>query len=416
MIEFESLEDAKRTKEALNGADIYSGCCTLKIEYAKPTKLNVYKNDSESWDYTQPTLGRTKDGPPSRPGPLLPEPPRRLPTPSGPPSMPNYSESPLSISHPSYALIYPSPASVYTSGGGYPDDDYYGAPPAFEFERSYNSPVLDKFIGKPRGMSGPPSGPGGFGRPPLVANNPPMTPTGAGAPGGGSVLMVYELDPARCNPDKIFNLFCLYGNVAKIKFLKTKEGCCMVQMGDTLSAERAMGNLSKTLLCNGKRLAVAYSKQVFLSDVSHPYELPDGSESFKDFTGSRKNRFMNPKMAMKNRIQPPSQLLHFFNAPPDITEEQLTDIFTKADVAPPKAVNIFPIRNSEDDKPASSASGLIEFEELKDAVDAIMQCNHFPIQSDSGKYPFMLKLCFSSARNVNSSSRRYRDNFEEEAD
>lgn len=29
----------------------------------QPTKLNVYKNDSESWDYTQPTLGKSCSGP-----------------------------------------------------------------------------------------------------------------------------------------------------------------------------------------------------------------------------------------------------------------------------------------------------------------------------------------------------------------
>lgn len=32
---FDSIESAKRAKDALNGADIYSGCCTLKIEFAK---------------------------------------------------------------------------------------------------------------------------------------------------------------------------------------------------------------------------------------------------------------------------------------------------------------------------------------------------------------------------------------------
>jgi heterogeneous nuclear ribonucleoprotein L len=52
MVEFDSVESAIRAKETLNGADIYSGCCTLKIDFAKPEKLNVHKNDSESWDYT----------------------------------------------------------------------------------------------------------------------------------------------------------------------------------------------------------------------------------------------------------------------------------------------------------------------------------------------------------------------------
>ena len=45
MEEFESIDTAKTAKENLHGCDIYSGCCTLKMEYAK---LNVYKNDSNS--------------------------------------------------------------------------------------------------------------------------------------------------------------------------------------------------------------------------------------------------------------------------------------------------------------------------------------------------------------------------------
>nr|XP_029708233.1 uncharacterized protein LOC115253932 isoform X2 [Aedes albopictus] len=60
MVEFDSIESATRAREALNGCDIYSGCCTLKIDYAKPEKLNVYKNDTDSsWDYTLAAV--TKD-------------------------------------------------------------------------------------------------------------------------------------------------------------------------------------------------------------------------------------------------------------------------------------------------------------------------------------------------------------------
>lgn len=58
MVEFESIECAQKAKAALNGADIYAGCCTLKIEYARPTRLNVIRNDNESWDYTKPYLVR----------------------------------------------------------------------------------------------------------------------------------------------------------------------------------------------------------------------------------------------------------------------------------------------------------------------------------------------------------------------
>jgi hypothetical protein len=33
--EFTDCETARRVKQRLNACDIYSGCCTLKIEYAK---------------------------------------------------------------------------------------------------------------------------------------------------------------------------------------------------------------------------------------------------------------------------------------------------------------------------------------------------------------------------------------------
>lgn len=39
---FESVESATRARENLNGADIYSGCCTLKIDYAKVSKIYAY--------------------------------------------------------------------------------------------------------------------------------------------------------------------------------------------------------------------------------------------------------------------------------------------------------------------------------------------------------------------------------------
>ncbi|NWZ29751.1 HNRPL protein, partial [Asarcornis scutulata] len=76
---FDSVQSAQRAKASLNGADIYSGCCTLKIEYAKPTRLNVFKNDQDTWDYTNPNL--SGQGNPRRPGhsphgpPPLPRPP-----------------------------------------------------------------------------------------------------------------------------------------------------------------------------------------------------------------------------------------------------------------------------------------------------------------------------------------------------
>lgn len=46
----------------------------------------------------------------------------------------------------------------------------------------------------------------------------------------------------------------------------------------------------------------SHSKQAFLQDVPNPYELPDGTPSFKDYMGSRNNRYANPEAASKNHI------------------------------------------------------------------------------------------------------------------
>ena len=39
---FESVESAMRAKEALDGADIYAGCCTLRIEFSKVNNCNIF--------------------------------------------------------------------------------------------------------------------------------------------------------------------------------------------------------------------------------------------------------------------------------------------------------------------------------------------------------------------------------------
>nr|XP_032801246.1 heterogeneous nuclear ribonucleoprotein L-like [Petromyzon marinus] len=59
-VEFVSVESAERANSSLNGADIYSGCCTLIVDYARATRLNVFKNDSETWDFTNPGLKQGK--------------------------------------------------------------------------------------------------------------------------------------------------------------------------------------------------------------------------------------------------------------------------------------------------------------------------------------------------------------------
>ncbi|KAG5669110.1 hypothetical protein PVAND_017007 [Polypedilum vanderplanki] len=230
--------------------------------------------------------------------------------------------------------------------------------------------------------------------PPLAANRTATAQFPAQNQQQAAVMMVYGLDTQTSNTDKLFNLVCLYGNVARIKFLKTKEGTAMVQMGEPVAVERCVQHLNNIPIGNSGKLQIAFSKQSFLSEVTNPFSLPDNSPSFKEYTGSKNNRFLSLAQACKNRIQPPSKILHFFNTPPGLSEEQLLELFTKRDVVP-SAIRMFPLKTER------SSSGLIEFPSIAQAVLAIMKCNHTAIESKGTKFPFIMKLCFSSSKNLN---------------
>ncbi|XP_049291927.1 heterogeneous nuclear ribonucleoprotein L isoform X12 [Anopheles funestus] len=325
MVEFDSIESATRAKDSLNGCDIYSGCCTLKIDYAKPEKLNVYKNDSDSsWDYTL------------------------------------------------------EPALLGAGGGnGFPPNF---SPPDFHPSENWKPAAAGTHVGLMKDPPLPRNGPTNFIQPTQQQQ--------------GAVMMVYGLDNGTANTDKLFNLFCLYGNVVRIKFLKTKEGTAMVQMGDAIAVERCVQHLNNIPIGNDGKIQIAFSKQNFLSEVTNPYTLPDHTPSFKEYTGSKNNRFLSLTQASKNRIQPPSKILHFFNTPPGLTDEQLIAAFSSNDCHPSQ-VRMFPLKSER------SSSGLVEFPSVALAVQAIMKCNHTAIDHKGTKFPFIMKLCFSSSKTMN---------------
>lgn len=70
----------------------------------------------------------------------------------------------------------------------------------------------------------------------------------------------------------------------------------------------------------------SYSRHSYIADYSQGGTLEDGSPCWKDFSNSRNNRFMTAEGTSKNRIVSPGKVLHFYNAPPDITNEQLNEV------------------------------------------------------------------------------------------
>ncbi|KAG7236912.1 hypothetical protein INR49_000124, partial [Caranx melampygus] len=304
MVEYQSVEDAQKAKLALNGADIYAGCCTLKIEYARPNRLNVVRNDNSSWDYSKPFLLHRERGRGRQRQAILGEHPSNGYGPHCPllplPGNSRYRRSSEEVQDLiSYPLLLPKTSSCSSS----------------------SSSSSSSFLGHPA---------------------------------SSCVAMVSGLHPAKMNCGRIFNLFCLYGNVEKVKFMKSVPGTALVEMGDEYAVDRAVTHLNNIKVF-GKKLNVCVSKQQAVIP-SQVFELTDGSSSYQDFSLTRNNRFSSAHSG-RNIIQPPATVLHFYNAPPTLSQHQLHKLCTEHDVPAFTKFKVF------DAKPTSKTlSGLLEFD------------------------------------------------------
>ncbi|XP_015260019.1 PREDICTED: heterogeneous nuclear ribonucleoprotein L-like isoform X1 [Cyprinodon variegatus] len=335
MVEFQSVEDAQKAKMALNGADIYSGCCTLKIEYARPNRLNVVRNDTSSWDYTKPFLLHRDPGKGRHRQAIL-------------------GEHPSNGYGPHCPLLPLPPNSRYRGSHEVQELVSYKhlLPKTFSSSSSLRSTHL----------------------------------------GASAVAMVSGLHPNKMNCSRIFNLFCLYGNVEKVKFMKSVPGTALVEMADEYAVDRAVTHLNSTKVF-GKKLNVCVSRQQAVIP-SQVFELADGSSSYQDFSLTRNNRFSSAH-GHRNIIQPPTAVLHFYNAPPTLTQQQLLNFCSENDAPAFTKYKVF------DAKPSSKTlSGLLEFDCKAAAVEALTVLNHHQFRITGSSNPFTIKLCFSTSTHL----------------
>ncbi|XP_016102602.1 heterogeneous nuclear ribonucleoprotein L-like [Sinocyclocheilus grahami] len=280
MVEFESIQNAQKAKAALNGADIYAGCCTLKIEYARPSRLNVIRNDNDSWDYTKPFLLRRERGKGRQRQAILGEHPS------------SYSDN----GYGSHCPLLPLPGNNRFKRG------------------SHDVPEVVAY--------------------PLPQTSSYMSHTSS------SVAMVSGLHPAKMNCTRIFNLFCLYGNIEKVKFMKSVPGTALVEMSDEYAVDRAITHLNSIKVFS-KRLNVwcvpeSHSRSSVVSQLCTEHDVP-GFIKYKVF----------------------------------------------------------------DAKPSSKTiSGLLEFDSKTHAVEVLTVLNHYQIRIPNGSNPYTLKLCFSTSSHL----------------
>lgn len=349
LIEFATDNDSKIVKDNLDGNDIYSGCCSLKLSYSKIHKIHVEKNDNESCDYTiVPKTGLL--GPPPSDPPVIMN--SHFPTYIPPMPMP-YSIPPMFSPPPLYSLPYP-------------------IPPPFNYNPNIAPSVSDK---KKQSNSNTNNL--------HYKNDSTIQETVEGV-----VLLLTNLS-SKIKPENIFNLFCLYGNVEKIKMgPETGSNSAFVQMSNREAADFCLMILNGVSVFN-RPITVSPSNCPDISDTvpnSDPMQL-----FYSDFY----NRF-KPNFSSKSKINVPSPTLHFFNVPSTFTAEEIADVFISAKVKDPSQVVIFPRKSSL--QRGSLVTGLIEFDSTEEATEGVVMVNHTRLLLPQVSHPFHIKLSFSPAR------------------
>ncbi|CAL4176819.1 unnamed protein product, partial [Meganyctiphanes norvegica] len=285
-LEEEVLSMSHAALEGLDGEVIYTGCCQVRSEFSKAESLNINRNGPDRCDFTIKNAVKQTNGQRSRRG-LLGDPP---------------------------------PPNNHTNGH-YHD---MGDPKIDNSDRYSLNGITDatdliRSLNLNGGMNGPIGAPLRNG----TNNTGRMSLYQDEGSNKSPVVMLYNLSK-EMNANRVFNMLCLYGNVFKVKFLRSKEGCAMVEMSDGASVDRAITNLDGTMIFDNK-ITVAYSKQSYLTEVTEPHELHDGSPSYKNFMSSRNNRFLDPNLARKNRFVKPTRILHFYNTPPGLQEDTIEE-------------------------------------------------------------------------------------------
>ncbi|ESO92398.1 hypothetical protein LOTGIDRAFT_216919 [Lottia gigantea] len=209
---------------------------------------------------------------------------------------------------------------------------------------------------------------GSFGVPSSAALNVARLGLPLTAQVGSSVILVSNLDEQMVTPDALFTLFGVYGDVHRVKILFNKKDNALIQMADPHQAQLAITYLDKVKVW-GKPIRVAQSKH---SLVQMPKEGQPDAGLTKDFTTSPLHRFKRPGSKNCQNIFPPSSVLHLSNIPPNVSEEEITELFAKQGTV--KAFKFFP----KDRKMA-----LIQMSTLDEAVNALIAAHNYQLGENS---------------------------------
>ncbi|KAG0502348.1 hypothetical protein HPP92_002420 [Vanilla planifolia] len=186
-------------------------------------------------------------------------------------------------------------------------------------------------------------------------------------------ILVSNLNPDKFDEDKLFNLFSMYGNIVRIKFLHNKPDHALIEMEDGFQAELAVHFLKGALLF-GKKLEVNYSK------YSNITPAPDAHE----YGGSSLNRFNRNAVKNYRHCCAPTKMIHISTLPQEITEDELVSHLDEHGT----------IMNTKIFEANGKKQALVLFETEEQAAEALV-CKH---ASDIDGYT--IRISFSQSQNI----------------
>uniref|UniRef100_A0A672I864 Polypyrimidine tract-binding protein 3-like n=1 Tax=Salarias fasciatus TaxID=181472 RepID=A0A672I864_SALFA len=266
LLQFSDAVHAQHAKAALDGQNIYNGCCSLRIDFSKLSSLNVKYNNDKSRDFTRADLPTGELEPPAAFGVALP---------------------------PYSAAAFP--------------------------------PTFHQHTGEPRPLPEPRLLPTARL---LSLVSPPRVALHMAPPAGNSVLLVSNLNPESVSPHCLFILFGVYGDVQRVKILFNKQENALIQMSDGTQAQLAMSHLNGQRL-HGNVIRVTLSKHPVVQ-LPRGGVGPEEQALTRDFSGSALHRFKKPGSKNFNNIFPPSATLHLSNIPSSVSEEALKELFSSS--------------------------------------------------------------------------------------
>ena len=310
---------AQNAKNALNGQNIYNGCCTLQIDFSKLNSLEVKFNNEKSRDYTNLLLPSGGGGGGGGEGGGAGE--------SG--ATGNGTTGNGLVGQYAGLIGAPPGANMFNPQMG----NFGAGNNGNSFQNSFqNGSSFNQMKGGAHG------GPHNQHQGNMIANSHNNNGNMMMHHGGNSmmmmpndlnittpVLLVTNLNEEFITPEALFTLFGVYGDVVRVKVLFNKKDSALINFVNTMHASTALANLDRVKLWN-KQIRVFPSKHV---TVQMPKDGQPDAGLTKDFTNSPLHRFKKPGSKNFNNIFPPSPTLHLSNIPANVEEDELKGLFAQ---------------------------------------------------------------------------------------